>query len=73
MQACIVETDVKKGGCLELNGLPFGFEDHVEVIIVRKTNEPAHSKYPLRNTLVKYDKPFEPVAESDWDVLNDFA
>lgn len=73
MQAYITEADVKEGGCLELKGLPFSFEDHVEVIIMRKTDKKFDNKYPLRNTLVKYDKPFEPVAESDWDVLNDFA
>ena len=40
MQACVVEADVKKGGCLKLEGLPFGFEDHVEVIIVKKQMKP---------------------------------
>ena len=73
MQACVVEADVKKGGCLELEGLPFGFKDHVEVIIVRKTNVVDNRMYSLRNRLVKYENPFEPVAESDWDVLNDNA
>ena len=27
------------------------------------------NQYPLRNTAVQYQEPYEPVAISDWDVL----
>ena len=52
--------------------LPFQAGDQVEVI-VRKLpsthSQATKSRYPLRGKVVRYDDPFSPVAESDWEVL----
>lgn len=37
--------------------------------ISRYTEDPEALLKSLRNTLVKYDEPFESVAENEWEVL----
>jgi len=44
----------------------------VEIIILEEaaaSKEPASSskRYPLRGTVVRYDDPFDPIAETEWE------
>lgn len=61
MKAYKVEKIVKQDGVLLLNGLPFHSGEIVEIIILR--NENNTKKHKLRNMVLKYDKPFEPIAQ----------
>ena len=68
MVAHRVETILQQDGKLSLDNLPFHAGEAVEIIIlaaqshVQKTN-----RYPLRGTVVHYNRPFEPVAQDEWD------
>ncbi|AFY34182.1 hypothetical protein [Calothrix sp. PCC 7507] len=78
MNAHKVEAVLTEDGTLMLQGLPFHAGDVVEVIILEaKTSQPQEARsnqseknlYPMRGQLVRYDDPTEPVALSDWEVL----
>lgn len=45
--------------------------DHAKPVlkIVPYREDPMDVVKELRNSVVKYEKPMEPVAENDWDVL----
>ena len=64
-----VETTLQKDGTLTLTELPFHAGDSVKVILVPRTKRPEGNPYPLRGKVIKYDRPFDPVAEEDWEVL----
>jgi hypothetical protein len=50
--------------------LPFHQGEKVEVIILSHARQPVKAtRYPLRGKLIRYDAPFDSVAEDDWDVL----
>lgn len=40
-------------------------------IIIREVESQIETKerYPLRGSVLRYDDPFEPVAEQDWEAL----
>jgi hypothetical protein len=65
-----VEAILQRDGALTLDQLPFPAGQAVEVIIVPHAGgpEPANP-YPLHGTPVRYEHPFEPVAEDEWDAL----
>ncbi len=70
LQTYRVETTVSEKGVLTVQGLPFHRGEKVEVIILSSTRQPAKTaRYPLRGKLIRYDAPFDSVAEDDWDVL----
>jgi hypothetical protein len=78
MNAHKVEAVLASDGTLTLRGLPFHAGDAVEVIIletktqqqtVASPSQPEANLYPLRGKVVRYDDPTEPVALSDWEVL----
>jgi hypothetical protein len=46
---------------------PTGLADWVEAYAERNGSE--QSRYPLRSSVIRYDKPTEPVAEGDWEAL----
>ncbi|MEH2023254.1 hypothetical protein [Nostoc sp.] len=78
MNAHKVEAVLSEDGTLILRGLPFHAGDAVEVIILEaKTPQPQEvppsqletNLYPMRGKLLRYDNPTEPVALSDWEVL----
>lgn len=78
MNAHKVEAVLSEDGTLILRGLPFHAGDAVEVIILEaKTPQPQEAPpsqlktnlYPMRGKLLRYDDPTEPVALSDWEVL----
>ncbi len=73
MQTHTIEVILQEDGRLALTDLPFRAGDRVEVV-VRETSKPADhvecDRYPLRGTVVRYDRPFDPaVPEEDWEVL----
>ena len=69
MQAYRVETTISQDGKLSIKGLPFRKGEAVEVIVLPQKQIAAGNRYPLRGTSVKYEKPFDSVAEEDWDAL----
>lgn len=70
MQAYRIETTVTQDGTLTLKDLPLRSGETVEVIIlVQAPARESAQPYPLRGKLVHYDKPMEPVAETEWDAL----
>lgn len=64
------ETTVGQHGELVLEGLPFEPGQPVEVLVVSKT---AGSSTPgersLRDSVLEFREPLEPVASEDWDAL----
>ena len=70
MQAYRLETIVPPNGELQLKLLAFRPGEKVEVIVL--SLNPLQNKvnhFPLRNTVLKYEDPTEPIAEMDRDVL----
>jgi hypothetical protein len=63
-----IETVLSEDGKLTLDRLPFHAGQAVEVIVLPMAR-PISVDGSLRGTLLRYDGPTEPVAESDWDVL----
>ena len=63
-----IETVLTEDGKLSLDRLPFHARQTVEVIVA-----PVPTPVPIENsligTVVRYDRPTEPVAETDWCVL----
>jgi hypothetical protein len=70
MQAYRLEAVVPNNGELQLKQLPFLPGETIEIIIL-SMNKPANETnlFPLKNTVLKYEDPTEPIAENDWDVL----
>ena len=69
MQAYRVETTVSRNGTLTLTNLPFSQGETLEVILlVQPFTALNRNLYPLRETPVTYVDPFEPVAQTDWEV-----
>lgn len=64
------EVVLTEDGKLSLDRLPFRAGQALEVI-VRPVPAPAMAPdtHPLRGSVVRYDRPTDPVAESDWGVL----
>lgn len=63
-----VEKTISKNGTLQLEALPFSPGEMVDVLVLaRKTAADAPPMYVLKNSVLRYDQPFEPVAEEDWD------
>jgi len=64
------EKKLTEDGKLILDQLPFHAGDWLEITI-RAEAQPAPSKqsYPMRGKVIKYDRPFDPVAEDDWEAL----
>ena len=64
-----IKTTVSKDGKLSIKDLPFHPGEKVEVI-VRGAEKASHAnRYPLRGKPVHYKKPFEGVAQEDWEAL----
>jgi hypothetical protein len=70
MRAYRVEKCLSEDGVLELRALPFRAGETVEVIILSREDKvcEAHDS-PLKGKVVRYEKPTEPVAQDDWEVL----
>jgi hypothetical protein len=70
MQAYRLETVIPQNGELRLKQLPFAPGEKVEVIVrLHSSLQSAINSFPLRNTVLKYEEPTEPVAANDWTAL----
>lgn len=70
MQAYRTETVVSQDGELHLLQLPFQPGELIEVIVLsRHPQRVAADPFPLKETVVKYEAPTEPVASDDWAVF----
>lgn len=71
MQAYRVEKVVSHDGKIELDALPFAAGAVVEVIILGPEAEKrsSSSRSTLKGSVAKYDDPFTPVAEGEWEAL----
>ena len=69
MQAYRTETTLSQDGKLSMKGLPFRKGDKVEVIILTQKAEKPPKRYPLRGKPFSYQKPFDSVAEDEWEAL----
>ena len=68
MPAYRIEVVLSEDGKLLLDHLPFRAGQAVEMIVL-PTTRPAFPGQTLRGTVLRYDRPTEPVAEADWDAL----
>jgi len=70
MRAYRVEKVVSQDGVLEMRALPFRAGEVVEVIILSREDKVrgAH-EFPLQGKVLHYEKPTEPVAQDDWEIL----
>jgi hypothetical protein len=68
MTALRLQTVVDKNGTLTLRGLP-SLAGHKVDILVRDASvlKSGAERYPLRGRSLRYDKPFDSVAEADWE------
>ena len=69
MAAIHVSGQVSDDGTLTIKGLPSLAGHKVEVIVRDRSAPQAKSRYPLRGQPVHYERPFDGVAEGDWDAL----
>jgi hypothetical protein len=69
VQAHWRESTVGKNGELILEGLPFEPGQPVEVLIVSKQASTTSADRSLRNSVLEFRDPLEPVASEDWDAL----
>jgi hypothetical protein len=63
-----IEIVLAEDGKLSLDQLPFRAGQVVEVIVLPATTSPP-TMYPLQGTVIHFDRPTEPVAETDWEVI----
>jgi hypothetical protein len=70
MQSHWRHTTVGEHGELVLEGLPFEAGQPVEVLVIAKdTGKRTTGDRSLRDSVLEYFEPFEPVAGEDWDAL----
>ncbi|MFO0799820.1 MAG: hypothetical protein U0804_20300 [Gemmataceae bacterium] len=62
------EVVLTEDGKLLLDRLPFRAGQALEVIVIPVAS-PAPDAHPLRGSVLRYDRPTDPVAEADWGVL----
>jgi hypothetical protein len=68
MPAYRIETVLSEDGKLLLNHLPFLAGQAVEVIVL-PANRPTLGGQQLKGTVLRYDRPTDPIAEADWNAL----
>ena len=70
VQAYWKDTAVGAEGDLHLEGLPFAPGQPVEVLVISKSAGSATAGgRNLRDSVLDFREPFEPVASEDWDAL----
>jgi hypothetical protein len=70
MYAYRLETVVPQNGELQLKSLPFRPGETIEVIILAaNTLKNKLTHFPLKNSVLLYENPLEPVAVEDWSIL----
>jgi hypothetical protein len=70
MQVYAYELTMEKKGTLTLKNLPFYPGEKIEVIIIPRSNRQFdENRYPFWGKPITYQNPTDPVAETDWEVL----
>jgi hypothetical protein len=70
MQAYRLETIVPQNGELRLKQLPFRPGEMIEIIVLARNPLPGNlNPFSLRNTVLKFEEPTEPVGVDDWTAL----
>ncbi|HSN78528.1 MAG TPA: hypothetical protein VL334_25950 [Anaerolineae bacterium] len=70
MRTYSVEKIVSKNGTVQLEALPFPPGERVEVIVLaRKDSGQTANLRTLTGSVLKFEQPFDPIAEEDWDAL----
>jgi hypothetical protein len=64
MRTFHAETVVEKDGQLRLDHVPFSEGEMVHVFV--SSASPA-TKQSLKGSVLRYERPFAPVAEEDWE------
>jgi hypothetical protein len=68
MEAYRTETVIQPDRVLTLRGVPFRTGEKVEVIVLGSPQQGNEQKrYPLRGQPIRYEEPFDSVAEDDWE------
>lgn len=68
MRGYSVEKTIAPDRTLQLEALPFAPGELVDVIILTRKPEPSQVR-TLKDSVLKYEQSFEPVAADDWDAL----
>ncbi len=69
-EAYRTRCQVAEDGTITLRDLPFRQGEEVEVIVVADVRQARQEqRYPLRGKPLRYDDPYGPVAEDDWQAL----
>jgi hypothetical protein len=69
MRTYSVEKIVSKNGTVQLEALPFPPGERVEVIVLARKDPAQTALRTLKGSVLKFEQPFDPVAEEDWDAL----
>jgi hypothetical protein len=70
MKTYHIQTTVSNDGTLTIEGLPFQAGDKVEVIVRGRVAKMSNREpYPLHSKPIRYENPFESVAENAWEIL----
>jgi hypothetical protein len=64
MSVHVTETTVDPPGRVVLDHLPFRPGEKVDVVL-RSHDEAARSSVDLRGSVLRYERPFDPVADED--------
>jgi hypothetical protein len=62
-----VQASVSGDGTLTIKGLPALAGHKVDVTVEDRDRSGVNGRYPLRGKPAIYDKPFDSVAEADWE------
>ena len=63
-----IEAILSEDGKLSLERLPFRAGQSVEIIVLSSPT-PIDPELDLRGSVIRFDRPTEPVAADDWEVL----
>jgi hypothetical protein len=70
MQVYAYKFTMEKKGTLSLKDLPINAGEEIEVIIIpRSSRQPDEKRYPFWGKPITYLNPTDPVAETDWEIL----
>jgi hypothetical protein len=70
MRAYRIEKTLSEDGVLELRALPFRAGEIVEAIILSREDKVCEAQdFPLIGKVLRYERPTEPVAQDNWEVL----
>ena len=68
MSAFKVTATLEKDGSLTLDHLPFRAGERVEIVVAPADVGPVDgNRYPLRGSVIRFDDPTEPVADTEWE------